>query len=133
MKYLALMKWMKANLKLARVMLRRNIDTKANGAIGTVQAISARCISVKFDHISDPLDIEKVKGKFMVSKVFADGMAYVALSRVNSLAGLHLTSFENKVNTKCLKEVNRLRKLYSKDLYRKDPPVLPLICLCLSL
>ena len=89
-------------------MLRCNIDTKAglvNGAIGTIKAISARCISVKLDHISDPFDIEKVKGKFMVmknyyiyrklilatihkcqglsaivdlsSKVFADGMAYV--------------------------------------------------------
>ena len=47
------------------------LDTEMH-EIGTVQAISARCISVKFDHISDPLDIEKVKGKFMVSKVFAD-------------------------------------------------------------
>ena len=146
-------------------MLRRNIDTKAglvNGAIGTIQAISARCISVKFDHINDPFDIEKVKGKFMVmknyyiyrkqfplilayavtihkcqglsldcaivdlsNKIFADGMAYVALSRVKSLAGLHLISFDKnsiKVNTKCLKEVNRLRELYRKDLPLYDIP-----------
>ena len=107
-------------------MLRRNIDTKAglvNGAIGTVLTISARCISVKFDHSNDPCDIERVKSTFMVmknyyiyrtqfplilayavtihkcqglsldcaivdlsSKVFAEGMAYVALSRVKSLA-----------------------------------------------
>ena len=159
---------LEVNLKLAvgaRVMLRRNIDTKAglvNGAIGTIQAISARCISVKFDHINDPFDIEKLKGKFMVmknyyiyrkqfplilayavtihkcqglsldcaivdlsSKIFADGMAYVALSRVKSLAGLHLISLDNnsiKVNTKCLKEVNRLRELYRKDLPLYDIP-----------
>ena len=114
----------------ARVMLRRNINIEVglvNGAIGTVIAISARCISVQFDHINDPCDIEKVKTKFMVmknyfvyreqfplilayavtihkcqglsldcaiidlsSKVFADGMAYVALSRVKLLLGLHL-------------------------------------------
>ena len=35
---------------------------------GTVKAISARCISVQFDHINDPCDIEKVKMKFMVMK-----------------------------------------------------------------
>ena len=43
---------LEVNLKLAvgaRVMLRRNIDTKA---VGTIQAISARCISVEFDHIN---------------------------------------------------------------------------------
>ena len=60
-----------------------------------------------------------VFGLYLSSKVFADGMAYVALSRVKSLAGLHLISFDNnsiKVNTKCLKEVNRLRELYRKDL-----------------
>ena len=55
----------------ARVMLKRNIDIEVglvNGAIGTVIAISARCISVQFDHINDPCDIEKVKTKFMVMK-----------------------------------------------------------------
>ena len=143
----------------ARVMLRRNIDTKAglvNGAIGTVTAIAAHHITVKFDHLSESFDIEKVKGKFMVMKnyyvyrkqfpiilayavtihkcqglsldcaiidlsdsVFAPGMAYVALSRVRSLCGLHLVAFDQrslKVSHSSLKEINRLRAAYREDL-----------------
>ena len=45
-------------------MLRRNIDTKhgpVNGAVGTVMAISATPITIKFDHATDPYDIEQVK------------------------------------------------------------------------
>ena len=50
-------------------MLRRNIDTKAalvNGDIGTVVAISATQITIKFDHTTDPYKIERVKSAFMV-------------------------------------------------------------------
>ena len=59
-------------------------------------------------------------------KVFADGMAYVALSRLKSLAGLHLVAFTPqsvKVNVKCLKEVNRLRQKYRTDLPLHDVSV----------
>ena len=52
-------------------------------------------------------------------QVFSAGMAYVALSRVRSLSGLYLAAFDPKsimVSTSCLKEVNRLRETYRKDL-----------------
>lgn len=146
-------------------MLRRNINVTAglvNGAIGTILDIFPSRVSIKFDHIKVPCDIERVRGKFLVlktyyvyrtqfplmlayavtihkcqglsldcaivdlsAKVFADGMAYVALSRVRSIDGLHLTAFTPKsirVNTRCLEEINRLRKLYRNDLPQYDIP-----------
>ena len=52
-------------------------------------------------------------------QVFSAGMAYVAISRVRTLAGLHLVAFNPNsimVSTRCLKEVNRLRQVYRPDL-----------------
>ena len=46
-------------------------------------------------------------------------MAYVAMSRVRTLEGLHLTAFDPRsiiVNNSCLEEVNRLRSSFRKDL-----------------
>ena len=53
------------------------------------------------------------------SDIFATGMAYVAMSRVRTLAGLHLLAFDPKsikVSMECTEEVNRLRKLYRSDI-----------------
>ena len=45
-------------------------------------------------------------------------MAYVAMSRVRTLEGFHLTAFDPQsivVNNSCLEEVNRLRSTFRKD------------------
>ncbi len=164
---------LKAKLSLAvgaRVMLRRNMDTKTglvNGAIGTVHSIATTHVTVQFDHITEPYKVEMVKCRFMVMKnfyvyrkqfplilayavtihkcqglsldcaivdlsdrVFSAGMAYVALSRVRALSGLYLSAFDPKsimVSPTCLKEVNRLRETYRKDLPLYE---LPLKCTC---
>ena len=53
------------------------------------------------------------------SSVFATGVAYVAISRVRTLAGLHFLAFDPrsiKVSTECVQEVSRLRQQFITDL-----------------
>ena len=150
----------------ARVMLRRNVDTKkglVNGSLGTVTAITKQFVTVQFDHLTSPYQVERVKSRFVVmknyyvrreqfplilayavtihksqglsldhaiidlsDKVFCAAMAYVALSRVRSLTGLHLLSFDPKsiiVSNRSLEEYNRLRKMYRPDLPLYTIPV----------
>ena len=64
------------------------------------------------------------------TNVFCAGMAYVAISRVRTLEGLHLSAFDPKsINNSCLAKVNRLHSCYRKDLplyeisVEKKPPV----------
>ena len=61
-------------------------------------------------------------------RVFCPGMAYVALSRVKTLCGVYLTSFDPQsvmVDSKCLQEFNRLRLLHRPDL---PSYALPTVC-----
>uniref|UniRef100_A0A1X7UC97 ATP-dependent DNA helicase n=1 Tax=Amphimedon queenslandica TaxID=400682 RepID=A0A1X7UC97_AMPQE len=59
------------------------------------------------------------------NNVFKEGMAYLALSRVRTLSGVHLTCFNPKslmVCSKSIREINRLRHLYRSDLPQYDIP-----------
>ena len=52
-------------------------------------------------------------------RIFSPGMAYVALSRVRTLNGVHLIAFDANsitVSRECLQKINRLRQLYRNDL-----------------
>ena len=39
-----------------------------NGAIGTVCSVSSSCVTVQFDHIAEPYDVQQVKSRFMLMK-----------------------------------------------------------------
>ena len=57
----------------ARVMLRRNIDTKnglVNGALGTAVSITTHTVQIKFDHIEEPYPVERMRSKFLLLKNF---------------------------------------------------------------
>jgi len=46
----------------------RDMYRLVNGAIGTVLSISVNRVTVQFDHISEPYDVEMVRSRFMVMK-----------------------------------------------------------------
>ena len=52
-------------------------------------------------------------------RVFSLGMACIALSRVRTIEGVYLTSFDPKsiiVSDDCLRDINRLRSTFREDL-----------------
>ena len=80
------------------------------------KAVSAG-FGIRCDHPQVPRPVAAIVD--LSDRVFSAGMAYVALSRVRSLSGLHLIEFHSKslmVSPSCLKEVNRLREKYRPDL-----------------
>ena len=160
----------KLNLAVgARVMLRRNSNTKAglvNGAIGTVTNINMTYVQVKFDKVDAPYEVERVKSRFMVMKnfflyrkqfplilafavtihkcqglsldcavvdlsenVFSAGMAYVLHCHgSNQFPGLHLSALNPNsimVSESSIREVNRLRERFRKDLPQYAIPPQP--------
>ena len=59
------------------------------------------------------------------SNVFSPGMAYVTLSRVHTLSGIHLTAFDPEsiiIEPRCINEINRLRKMYCPKLPQYSVP-----------
>ena len=57
--------------------------------------------------------------------LFSAGMAYVTLSRVRSLSGLYLLTFDPNsliASPSCIRVVNRLRQTFRKDLPLYDAP-----------
>uniref|UniRef100_A0A1X7V6S3 ATP-dependent DNA helicase n=1 Tax=Amphimedon queenslandica TaxID=400682 RepID=A0A1X7V6S3_AMPQE len=113
-------------------MLRRNIDVTVgliNGAFGKVMGIYATRISIKFDHIDVPCDIERVTSRFMLSKnLYIHRIQFpVILSyaiTIHKCQGLSLdsaiidlsTDVFGDVSNLCINEINRLRSKFRKDL-----------------
>uniref|UniRef100_A0A1X7TFB4 OTU domain-containing protein n=1 Tax=Amphimedon queenslandica TaxID=400682 RepID=A0A1X7TFB4_AMPQE len=113
-------------------MLRSNIDVTVglvNGAIGTVMGIYATRISIKFDHIDVPCDIERVTSRFMLSKnlyihrkQFPLILSYAitihkcqGLSLDTAIIDLSADVFGD-VSNLFINEINRLRSKFRKDL-----------------
>uniref|UniRef100_A0A1X7VA25 ATP-dependent DNA helicase n=1 Tax=Amphimedon queenslandica TaxID=400682 RepID=A0A1X7VA25_AMPQE len=113
-------------------MLRRNIDVTVglvNGAIGTVMGIYATRISIKFDHIDIPCDIERVTSRFMLPKnlyihrkQFPLILFYAitihkcqGLSQDTAIIDLSTAVFGD-VSNLCINEIYSLRSKFQNDL-----------------
>ena len=121
----------------ARVLLRRNIDTKAglvNGAIGTVLSVAAQHVTVQFDNVPVPCEIDKVRSRFMVMKNFYVYhtqfpliLAYAAVT-IHKCQGLSLDcaidlSEEVFSDGMAYVALSRVRSLDGLFLTAFDPPV----------
>ena len=131
-------------------------DGLVNRAVGTVLEIESKHVTGKFDRVAEPYKVTRVAianrfcvlKKFYISRnqfplivayasldcaiidlsdsVFGEGMAYVALSRVRSIDGVHLTSFTPDsimASRTCVEECNRLRLAFRPDLAAYELPV----------
>ena len=94
-------------------MLCRNIDTKS-GLVNGVMCITSQHVTVQFDHISQPYNIEMVKNKFMVMKNYYVYSKQFPLFLAYAIT-IHKCQPEPKKPTTCIKNLKRALSTFNVD------------------